>query len=109
MTRNEILTAKINLLQKKFEHKALIVKNIEDNALLNEKQRLDLEQLNETLTTEKIELAHEIARLKDKLQNSITKNNFNQLQKEREKLIEDLTSTRAAMLSYKKMTEFIAE
>lgn len=28
---------------------------------------------------------------------------------EREKLIEDLTSTRAAMLSYKKMTEVIAE
>lgn len=73
LTKIEILTAKNHSLQKKFEHKALIVKNIEDNASLNEKQRLDLEQQNDTLTSDTIELKHEITSLKTKLQNCISK------------------------------------
>lgn len=58
---------------------------------------------------QKIEYQEEIDTLKLRQNNTISKENFQQIMQEREKLIEDLTSTRAAMLSYKKMTEVIAE
>lgn len=56
-----------------------------------------------------IEQQEEIDMLKTKANSTIPKENYQQLMQEREKLIEDLTSMRAGMLSYKKMTEVIAE
>lgn len=56
-----------------------------------------------------IEYQEEVDNLKTKANSTIPKENYQQLVQEREKLIEDLTSTRAGMLSYKKMTEVIAE
>ena len=108
-TRIEILTAKNNSLQKKFDHRNAIVKNIEENQRREELARLEAEDLNDRLRTENIELKTKVNNLEIRVQNTIEKKNFESIMTEKEKLLEDLTSTRAAMLSYKKMTEVIAE
>ena len=109
ITRIEILNAKNTQLQKRIEHQQKIMKNVEENAFLAENQRLDLEKSNEDLLIKNIEQQEEIDTLKTKANSTIPKENYQQLMQEREKLIEDLTSMRAGMLSYKKMTEVIAE
>lgn len=74
-----------------------------------DKQLQESEKGQERLTIENIELKAEIEQLKDKVSRSILKSDFEQMSVERERLLEDLTSTRAAMLSYKKLTETVAE
>ena len=74
-----------------------------------DKQLQESEKGQERLIIENIELKAEIEQLKDKVSRSILKSDFEQMSVERERLLEDLTSTRAAMLSYKKLTETVAE
>lgn len=85
------------------------MQNLEENERLVDQQRDDLEKSNEDLMIKNIEMQEEIDLLKTRANSTIPKENFQQLVQEREKLIEDLASTRSGMLSYKKMTEVIAE
>lgn len=83
--------------------------NYQQNERIQHEKISVLEDVNEKTKVENITLKAEIAVLKDQLEQRIKKEDFQSLKTSQERLTEELTSTRAAMLSYKKMTEMIAE
>jgi hypothetical protein len=71
MTQIEILNAKQQQMQKKFEHQQSILRNLQDNAQMNDKLLQDSEKAVDELTKEKIELKADLALLNDRVQNSV--------------------------------------
>lgn len=108
-TKVEILNEKIAQMQSKFSTHGEIVFNYQQNERIQHEKISVLEDVNEKTKVENITLKAEIAVLKDQLEQRIKKEDFLSLKTSQERLTEELTSTRAAMLSYKKMTEVIAE
>ena len=75
-TRIEILNAKITSLQKRYDHRNSIVKNIEENFHREERQRLEAERINDELRTEVIKLKSKVNQLEQKVKNTIQKTDF---------------------------------
>lgn len=108
-TRIDILQAREKQLTKKLETNLMILHNAEKSLSYQQRQYNVLEKSWDTLTVTNYELKDRILFLENEAKNSIKKDDAMSLSTMNEKLLTDLTETRAAMLSYKNMSMVIAD
>jgi hypothetical protein len=87
----------------------MILHNAEKSLSYQQRQYNVLEKSWDTLTVTNYELKDRILFLENEAKNSIKKDDAMSLSTMNEKLLTDLTETRAAMLSYKNMSMVIAD